>query len=214
MPQITVTNLCGAVLGAIATSVLKMPYWASAWCGRGVWWRPRGCSATLRPSRRPSTLSGDRGASRPESLTAIPPVDRGMAQGSSFRRDDRPCHSDKYERPCRAHELLSRQGTRVEAAAQNRTKRVSHHTNRDDCPVARLQHPSAEQPGCARSYCLRGFSKTAAGPSSASISRRRLYLAMRSLRQAEPVLIWPPPMATAKSARKVSSVSPDRCETT
>lgn len=68
-------------LRAIATAVLKMPYWASAWCGRGVWWRPRGCSATLRPSRRPSTLSGDRGASRPESLTAIPPVDRGMAQG-------------------------------------------------------------------------------------------------------------------------------------
>ena len=51
-------------------------------------------------------------------------------------------------------------------------------------------------------------------PSSASISRRRLYLAILSLRQAEPVLICPPPMATAKSAMKVSSVSPLRWEMT
>jgi len=56
---------------------------------------------------------------------------------------------------------------------------------------------------------LRGFSKTDARPSSASISSRRLYLAVLSLRQRDPVLICPPPMATAKSARKVSSVSPD-----
>ena len=54
----------------------------------------------------------------------------------------------------------------------------------------------------------------AALPNSTSISSSRLYLAIRSLRQAEPVLIWPPPMATAKSARNASSVSPDRCETT
>ena len=56
--------------------------------------------------------------------------------------------------------------------------------------------------------------KIAALPNSASISKRRLYLAIRSLRQAEPVLICPPPIATAKSARKASSVSPDRWETT
>ena len=55
---------------------------------------------------------------------------------------------------------------------------------------------------------------TAALPSSASISISRLYLAIRSLRQAEPVLIWPPPIATAKSAMKASSVSPERCEIT
>ena len=55
---------------------------------------------------------------------------------------------------------------------------------------------------------------TAALPNSASISSSRLYLAIRSLRQAEPVLIWPPPIATAKSARKASSVSPERCDTT
>ena len=37
---------------------------------------------------------------------------------------------------------------------------------------------------------------------------------MRSLRLADPVLICPPPIATIKSARNVSSVSPDRWETT
>ena len=37
-----------------------------------------------------------------------------------------------------------------------------------------------------------------------------LYLAMRSVRLAEPVLIWPTPVATARSAMKVSSVSPER----
>lgn len=61
---------------------------------------------------------------------------------------------------------------------------------------------------------LRSFSKRAVGPNSASISNRRLYLAIRSLRQADPVLIWPPPMATAKSAIKMSSVSPERWEMT
>jgi len=44
--------------------------------------------------------------------------------------------------------------------------------------------------------------------------RVNLYLAIRSLRQAEPVLIRPPPIATAKSAMKVSSVSPLRWEIT
>ena len=37
-----------------------------------------------------------------------------------------------------------------------------------------------------------------------------LYLAMRSVRLAEPVLIWPAPVPTARSAMKVSSVSPER----
>ena len=49
-------------------------------------------------------------------------------------------------------------------------------------------------------------------PSSDSISSKRLYFAMRSLREAEPVLICPPAIATAKSAINVSSVSPLRCE--
>ena len=41
-----------------------------------------------------------------------------------------------------------------------------------------------------------------------------LYLQMRSVRLAEPVLIWPAPVATTRSAMKASSVSPERCETT
>lgn len=51
-------------------------------------------------------------------------------------------------------------------------------------------------------------------PSSFSISSKRLYLAMRSPRQAEPVFNCPTPVATVKSAMVVSSVSPERCETT
>jgi hypothetical protein len=35
---------------------------------------------------------------------------------------------------------------------------------------------------------------------------------MRSVREAEPVLICPALVATARSAMKVSSVSPERCE--
>ena len=41
---------------------------------------------------------------------------------------------------------------------------------------------------------------------------RRLYLATRSERASEPVLIWPERIATARSAMNVSSVSPERCE--
>ncbi len=40
----------------------------------------------------------------------------------------------------------------------------------------------------------------------------RLYLATRSQRAGAPDLIWPQPVATARSAMKVSSVSPERCE--
>jgi len=41
-----------------------------------------------------------------------------------------------------------------------------------------------------------------------------LYLATRSVREALPVLICPAPQATARSAMKVSSVSPERWEMT
>ena len=44
--------------------------------------------------------------------------------------------------------------------------------------------------------------------------RSRLYLATRSDRDGAPVLIWPVPIATTRSAMVVSSVSPERCETT
>jgi hypothetical protein len=49
--------------------------------------------------------------------------------------------------------------------------------------------------------------------STYSIRRRALYLATRSLRAGAPVLIWPTPRATTRSAMKVFSVSPLRCET-
>src|SRR6185503_433072 len=54
----------------------------------------------------------------------------------------------------------------------------------------------------------------AAAPSSLSILRSWLYLAVRSARLAEPVLIWPAHVATARSAIVVSSVSPERWEIT
>ena len=54
----------------------------------------------------------------------------------------------------------------------------------------------------------------AAEPSSSSIRSRRLYFATRSLRLGAPVLICPAPIATARSAMVVSSVSPERWETT
>src|SRR5260370_10315776 len=50
----------------------------------------------------------------------------------------------------------------------------------------------------------------AAASSSASISSRRLYFAMGSLRLAEPGLIRPPPIATVKSPRILSSLQPGR----
>src|SRR5690606_8253915 len=42
----------------------------------------------------------------------------------------------------------------------------------------------------------------AVGPSSSSMSSSRLYFAVRSLRLAEPVLIWPAFTATARSEMK------------
>ena len=50
----------------------------------------------------------------------------------------------------------------------------------------------------------------ATSPSSSSIRRSWLYLAVRSPRASDPVLICPAFTATARSATKVSSVSPDR----
>ena len=49
-------------------------------------------------------------------------------------------------------------------------------------------------------------------PSSSSMRSSWLYLQMRSVRLADPVLIWPAAVPTARSAIVVSSVSPERCE--
>jgi hypothetical protein len=51
---------------------------------------------------------------------------------------------------------------------------------------------------------------SAVSPRSSAMRSSWLYLAMRSVRLALPVLIWPARVATARSAMKVSSVSPER----
>ena len=56
--------------------------------------------------------------------------------------------------------------------------------------------------------------ESAEAPSLSSMRSNWLYLAMRSVRLAKPVLICPAPVATARSAMNGSSVSPERCETT
>ena len=64
----------------------------------------------------------------------------------------------------------------------------------------------------ARKASQPGYS--ARPPSSSSIRSSWLYFATRSVRAGAPVLIWPAPVATARSAIVVSSVSPERCEMT
>ena len=54
----------------------------------------------------------------------------------------------------------------------------------------------------------------ATSSSSSSMRSSWLYLATRSVRLGAPVLIWPAFRATARSAMVVSSVSPERWETT
>ena len=49
-------------------------------------------------------------------------------------------------------------------------------------------------------------------PSEDSMRNKRLYLAVRSERDSDPVFIWPAFTATAMSAMVVSSVSPERCD--
>src|SRR6202034_995322 len=57
--------------------------------------------------------------------------------------------------------------------------------------------------------------RNAADSSSDSSMRSSwLYLATRSERAGAPVFIWPHPVATARSAMVVSSVSPERCDIT
>src|SRR5690349_7003502 len=79
------------------------------------------------------------------------------------------------------------------------------------------QHHRGDQPGGLglphRPYnCRPAYSPTS--PTSSAIRKSWLYFATRSVRDPEPVLIWPTPEATAKSAINVSSVSPERCEMT
>ena len=66
-----------------------------------------------------------------------------------------------------------------------------------------------------RASCVNRASRpanTAVAPSSSSMRSSWLYLQTRSVRLADPVLICPAAVPTARSAIVVSSVSPDRCE--
>ena len=66
--------------------------------------------------------------------------------------------------------------------------------------------------GATRNTDRPGYSASA--PSASSIRSSWLYLATRSERDGAPVLICPQPVATARSAIVVSSVSPERCDIT
>ena len=59
-----------------------------------------------------------------------------------------------------------------------------------------------------------GLGSEGLSPSSSSILRSWLYLAMRSERHRDPVLICVACVPTAMSAMVESDVSPDRCEIT
>src|SRR5262249_11263408 len=80
------------------------------------------------------------------------------------------------------------------------------HEERDERPgiLRRLRRSSHDRENAAPP------AKTPAGPRSSSISSRRLYLARRSPRHAEPVLIRPALTATERSAIESSEVSPER----
>src|SRR4051812_41669007 len=72
-------------------------------------------------------------------------------------------------------------------------------------------HPAHQRPASCRMAERPAY--FAAPPSSSSMRSNWLYFATRSVRLAEPVLIWPALVATARSAIVTSSVSPDRCDT-
>jgi hypothetical protein len=57
-----------------------------------------------------------------------------------------------------------------------------------------------------------GSAHRASAPISSSMRRSWLYFAVRSPRHGAPALIWPQLNPTARSAIKLSSVSPERCE--
>src|SRR5215510_13040859 len=121
-----------------------------------------------------------------------------------------------------AQRLAARpQGRQVALQGLDLLHEAGHLHEAADPEPGQRQHQSghrAEGEGAAshrpvRVYRLRP-GHDAAWPSSSSMRRSWLYLAIRSPREREPVLIWPALTATARSATKVSSVSPERCEMT
>src|SRR5580704_524139 len=83
---------------------------------------------------------------------------------------------------------------------------------RSSCFVSPMLAPANRGPHYPLKFSAFTPRNLADSPNSSSILSNWLYFAIRSVLDADPVLIWPAPVATAKSAMKVSSVSPDRCE--
>src|SRR5918996_2181869 len=116
-----------------------------------------------------------------------------------------------------AAELLPRQ--QAAAAAQRMIAEIHGEAVGDhDQPVPAFEAP--QRPGQSMQHrhdhrwSARAPANRAAGPRSSSIRSSWLYLARRSERDIEPVLIWPQLVATARSAIVLSSVSPERCDIT
>src|SRR5690242_3470919 len=107
------------------------------------------------------------------------------------------------------HRGRSRHRDRVGLTLGAQAPAVENHQHRDRRTPRRTDHRALPARGnaCAPDHEARA-------PSSCAMRNRRLYLAVRSPRLIEPVLICPLPVATARSAMVVSSVSPERCETT
>src|SRR5208283_2053096 len=107
------------------------------------------------------------------------------------------------------HHRSLRRGDRVRRAALADSPSIENHQRCNRRPLGHYDFPpaalrlKADPPG----YC-------ALAPSSSAIRSSRLYFAVRSDRLIDPVLICPAPVATARSAMVVSSVSPERCEIT
>ena len=120
---------------------------------------------------------------------------------------------------------------RVRECAQQRMGAGARADGRDDLRLAHREpmrlaierRPLGAPAACGDAHAgappaLRGNAdqpgKSARPPSSSSIRSSWLYFATRSERAGAPVLICPTPVATARSAMVLSSVSPERCEMT
>src|SRR6202035_5403989 len=107
------------------------------------------------------------------------------------------------------HRGSTRHRDRVGLALGPQTPSIEDHQCRNRRPARRTAHRALPP---RRNAAAPGHDARA--PSSSAMRSRRLYLAVRSPRLIEPVLICPAPVATARSAMVVSSVSPERWETT
>ena len=130
------------------------------------------------------------------------PHERRRDEHERLDRDDERERDDDDDRHADAH------------VAREHRAPVDEATGRTGPAPAPEQSPELmERPG-DRPHRLRGDRRrpgnTRRSPSSASMRSSRLYLATRSERDGAPVLIWPAPVATARSAMVVSSVSPER----